>query len=233
LAPSYEVPHVTWTEKIVAVLLYVLPLAFIVFVVVGFIFLGIATPTEAAATGAASCFILSAVYKKLTWEMAKQSIASTVEITVMVFAILMGAIAFSQNLAYTGATKGLVELATGLPLPPIIIIITMQVAVLIMGALMEPSSIMMISLPIFMPVVSALGFDPVWFGTLILINTEMAVTSPPFGLTLFVMKGVAPPDTTIGDCYRAALPFLGCDLIVLTLILTFPTLALWLPGLMR
>jgi TRAP-type mannitol/chloroaromatic compound transport system permease large subunit len=98
---------------------------------------------------------------------------------------------------------------------------------------MENFSIMMVATPIFIPIVTALGFDPLWFGVMMLLNMEMATTSPRFGLTLFVMKGVAPPDTTMWDIYRAALPFLGCDLIVIGLMLFFPSISLWLPSLMR
>jgi len=108
----------------------------------------------------------------------------------------------------------------------------MQVVVLMMGMFMHVGAIIMITLPIFMPVVKVLGFDPVWFGVLMLINIEMATTSPPFGLALFVMRGVAPPDTTMGDIYRAALPFLYCDLIAMALIMTFPGLTGWLPKLL-
>ncbi len=98
---------------------------------------------------------------------------------------------------------------------------------------MSVIAIMMIILPTFVPVVIALGFDPVWFGAIMLLNIEMATTSPPFGMNLFVMKGVAPPDTTMGDIFRAALPFLGCDAVVMALMIAFPVLTLWLPGIMR
>lgn len=97
---------------------------------------------------------------------------------------------------------------------------------------MEVVAIMMITLPVFVPTIVVLGFDPVWFAVLILLNIEMAMTTPPFGINLFVMKGVAPRDTTMGDIYRAALPFLGCDLVAMALIIAFPAVALWLPGLM-
>ncbi len=109
----------------------------------------------------------------------------------------------------------------------------MQIILFFMGTFMDTFSIMMITIPIFMPIVNALGFDPLWFTTIMLLNMEMATTSPPFGLSLFVMKGVAPPDTTMGDVYRAALPFLGCDLLVMMLMLAFPPVVLWLPGMMR
>jgi TRAP-type C4-dicarboxylate transport system permease large subunit len=141
--------------------------------------------------------------------------------------------AFSQNLAMSGASQGLIEFATSLPLTPIFIFIAMQFIVLVMGMFMEPGSILMVAIPLFLPIVYALGFDPAWFAVVLLLNIEMAVTSPPFGLVLFVMKGIAPADTTIGDIYRGALPFLGCDLIVMVLLIAFPTIALWLPRLIR
>ena len=109
----------------------------------------------------------------------------------------------------------------------------MQAVVLFLGMFMSVVAIMMITLPVFVPVIIALGFDPVWFAVIFLLNIEMATTTPPYGLSLFVMKSVAPPDTTIGDVYRAALPFLYCDAIAMALIIAFPTVALWLPGLMR
>ena len=97
------------------------------------------------------------------------------------------------------------------------------------GCFMEQGSIVMIALPLFIPVVDALGFDPIWFAVIFLLNLEMATTTPPFGLSLFAMKGVASPDTTMGDIYKAALPFLYCDVIAMALIIAFPTIALWLP----
>ena len=111
--------------------------------------------------------------------------------------------------------------------------IIMMVLLMILGAFMDQISMMMITIPIFMPVIKALGFNPIWFGILMLINLEIAFTSPPFGLLLFVMKGVAPEGTSMGDIYRAAIPFIICDLVALTLILIFPALAIWLPSLMK
>jgi TRAP-type mannitol/chloroaromatic compound transport system permease large subunit len=102
-----------------------------------------------------------------------------------------------------------------------------------MGTFMEPLTIMMVTLPIYMPIITKLGFNPIWFGTIMLINMEMATTSPPFGLVLFVMKGVAPSDTTMGDIYKAGLPFLACDAVAMGLIIAFPALALYLPNLMK
>ncbi len=231
IAPAYDVTHVPITEKIMFAVRYILPLGFVIFMVIGVIMLGIATPSEAAATGALSCFILAAFYRGLNWEMVKKSVNGTIKITIMMFMIIAGSKAFSQILAFSGASSGLVDLAVGLPLAPIFILIAMQVVIMIMGMFMDILSIMMITVPLYMPIVYLLGFNPVWFGVIVLLNIEMATTSPPFGLTLFVMKGVAPPGTTMGDVYRAALPFLGLDLIAMVLIIAFPVIVLWLPGL--
>lgn len=233
LAPVYEAPQVSIKDNLKATLRYVLPTGVIIFLVIGLIFLGVVTPSEAAATGALGSIALVAWYRKLNWQVLKKSIAGTLNITVMVFMILVGAKAFTQILAYSGATTGLAAAALSIPLPPIFIIVSMQVIILFLGCFMEVVSIFMITLPIFIPVVTALGFDPVWFAALFLVNTEMALVTPPFGMSLFVMKGVAPPDTTMGDIYRAALPFLGLMAVAMALIIAFPKIALWLPGIMH
>lgn len=233
IAPTYEVTPTPLSEKLVATARYVLPQGIIIFMVIGVIFLGIATPSEAAATGAIGTIIVALLYRRLSWEVMKKATVGTLSVTGMLFLIIAGATAFSQILAYSGASAGLSALATGLPVAPIFIIMAMQVVILFLGAFMDVVSIMMITLPIFVPVVLSLGFNPVWFAIIFLINIEVAGISPPFGLSLFVMKGVATPGTTMGDIYRAALPFCGLSLIAMALIIAFPTLALWLPGLMR
>lgn len=233
LAPPYEVSAVPLSEKLKATSRDILPLGLIVFAVVGTIFLGIATPSEAAAAGAMSCFLLAFAKGKLSCGTANTSITNALQITVMVFMIFTGAQVYSQVLAYTGATRSLISVVTGMALPPLAVLLSMQLLLMLLGMFMEPMSIMMVTLPLFMPIVRTIGFDPVWFGVIMLLNMEMAVTSPPFGLGLFVMKGVAPDDTTMGDIYKAALPFLGCDLLVIISMIIFPQLVLWLPSLMR
>ncbi len=233
IAPTYAVIPPSFSDKFMSTVKYILPIGFIIFMVLGLIFLGIATPTEAAATGAIGTFILAAAYRRLNWQVASKAINGAIRVTVMIFMIIVGAYAFSQILAFSGATRGLVSATLSLPLAPILVFIAMQVVVLLMGMFMSVSAIIMISLPLFMPIILGLGFDPVWFAVVTLINIEMGTTSPPFGLSLFVMKGVAPPDTTMGDIYKAALPFLFCDAIAMVLIIAFPAIALWLPGVMR
>lgn len=232
IAPPYKIPPIPLLKKIKGTVLDIVPIAIIIFLVIGVIFMGIATPSEAAAMGALGAFVLAACYRCLNWKVIKSSILSTGRITVMLLTILLGAMAFSQLLAYTGCIRGLVELATTLPLPPIAILIGMQLVVLVLGCFMDEVAIMMMIIPVYMPIVYALGFNPIWFLILLLINLEMALTTPPFGLILFVVKGVAPPDTTIGHLYKAALPFLACDAIAIALIIAFPQIALWLPSVM-
>lgn len=232
LAPPYESPVIPLSEKLMAIVQHVLPLGFIVFLVIGLIFVGIATPSEAAATGAVGTFILALAHRQVSREMIKKVFLGTIRTTVMLFMIITAAVTFGQILAFSGASQGLVAFTVGLPVPPIFIIVAMQLLLLFMGFFMAPGSIIMITIPLFMPVVQALGFHPVWFGTIMLLNIEMSMTTPPFGLGLFVMKSVAPAGTTIADCYKAGLPFLACDAVVMALILVFPALALWLPKMM-
>lgn len=233
VAPSYEVRPIPILDKLLASVRYILPLGLVIFLVIGVIFLGVATPSEAAATGTLGTFILAFLYRGLNWNTVKKSFSGTLNISVMILMIFVGARAFSQILAFTGATRGLMDFATGLPLAPIVLIMVMQVVLLIMGMFMSIVAIMMITLPMFVPIVTAMGFDPVWFAAIYLLNMEMAGTTPPFGMNLFAMKGASPPDTTMGEIYRAALPFLYCDAIAMALLIAFPSIALWLPSLMR
>jgi len=219
LAPSYKVPHIPLSEKLILTAKHLLPIAFIIFMVLGLILLGVVTPSEAAATGALAAFILAGAYGRLSWEITKKSISSTIEITVMIFMIISGAKAFSQILAFSGSGVGMMDFAIHLPLSPIMLVIVMQAVLLILGMFMSVIAVMMITIPIMFPIIEALGFEPVWFGLLLLLNIEMASTSPPYGLNLYVMKGVAPPDTKMGDIFSAAIPFLICDLAVMALMI--------------
>ncbi|MDH5695861.1 MAG: TRAP transporter large permease subunit [Dehalococcoidia bacterium] len=233
LAPAYDITSPPLSERLRSFAQYVLPLVVIVFLVLGVIFLGIATPTEAAATGALGSLILAASYKRLNIEMLKKSLGATLEIVVMVFMIVAASKTYSSILAFTGASQGMVQFVVNQALPSLLILIAMQFVILVFGTFMEQVSIMMIVIPMYMPIIYALGFDPIWFAVLMLLNLEMALSTPPFGLLLFVMKGAAPPGTTLGDIIRAALPFLACDLIAMVILIAFPAIALFLPNLMK
>lgn len=230
LAPIYETARLSLVEKLRPSLQHVLPLGIIVFSVIGLMLLGIATPSEAAAFGALSTFILAAAYKSLNRKVLKETFVGTLSTTIMILMIFTGSAAFSQILAYSGATKGMVELAMTLPVSPIVLLIGTQIILLFMGMFMEQLSILMITLPIFMPLTAVFGWNPLWFGLMMLINMGIANLSPPFGVLLFVMKGVSTPGTTMGDIYRAAIPFVIMDFLVIALVMAFPQVALWLPG---
>jgi TRAP-type C4-dicarboxylate transport system permease large subunit len=150
----------------------------------------------------------------------------------MMLMIFASSATFSQVMAFAGITRGISNFVASLPVAPITIIICMMIVVLILGMIMEVVTIFMVTVPIFLPVVVALGFDPIWFGLLMLLNAEMALTTPPFGTSLFAVKAAAPPDTTMRDVYLSALPFLGCDLVVLIVLIAFPGVALWLPNML-
>lgn len=233
VAPPYRFSSVSWGARIMLSLKYVLPLFAIIFLVTGIIFVGIATPTEAAATGVIGAFLLTVCYRRLNWKMLVSAFSSTIQISGMMLLIITAAKTFSQVLAFSGASKGMIGFVLGADLPPMLVIIIMQITILFMGMFFDTVSIMMITIPVFFPIVKALGLDPLWFGVMFLLNIEMSVTTPPFGLSLYVMKGVAPKDTTMGDVIRAALPFLGLDVVIMALIMKFPALTLWLPAMMK
>jgi len=232
IAPSYAFTPAPLSKKLELTAKYILPLGLIVFLVTGVIFFGIATPTEAGATGALGSIILVACHGRLNWEVLKKSLIATLEVSVMVLIIIAGSKAFSRILSFSGATQGLIVLTTELALSPLAILAMMMVFTLILGCFMEVISVLMISIPMYLPIIAALGFDPLWFGVLLLLNAEMGPTTPPFGLSMFVMKAVAPPDTTMGDIYKAGIPYLACDVIVMVLMIAFPIIPLCLPNLM-
>ena len=232
LAPAYDVAHHTLAEKLSDFTKYVLPLGFIFFLVLGFIFLGIATPTEAASTGALGSIILACCYRKFSLTILQKSLKGTLKVSVMAFMIIAASQTYSSVQAYTGSTMGLVNLITDLEMSRLFVLIVMMVILMILGTFMEQVSMMMITIPIYMPVIQGLGFDPIWFAILMLLNLEMAMSTPPFGILLFVMKGSAPPGTKLGEICLAAAPFLVCDLIVMIILIAFPSIVLFLPKLM-
>ena len=233
IAPAYEVAHHSFAEKLVEFMKYVLPLGFIFVLVLGFIFIGIATPTEAASTGVLGSIILACCYKKFNYTVLRKSLTGTLKVSVMVFMIIAASKTYSSILAFTGATMGLVSLVDNVAMSRLVILIVMMLILIILGTFMEQVSMMMITIPIFMPVIQGLGYDPIWFAILMLLNLEMAMSTPPFGILLFVMKGSAPPDTRMGEICLAAAPFLVCDLIVMIILIAFPAVVLYLPGLMH
>lgn len=223
----------SWGEATRELTIYVLPLSVIMFCVVGVIFAGIATPTEAASLGSVASLVMAAAYRGLTVKSLFAALEGTAVITGTMLIIIASAIGFSQILAYSGASKGLLTFVIGMSVDPVIIILLMMLLVLILGCFMEQISIMLITLPIFVPILKMAGVDPLWFAVMMLINLETGLMTPPFGLLLFVMKGVAPPEVSMKHVYLAAMPYLVINGLVILTILWWPSLALYLPNLVR
>lgn len=228
LAPLYDMPKTSLSVKMCAAL-RILPIGVLFFLVVGTMLLGIATPTEASALGALGAFIVPCFYRRLQWRIINDAIMASGELIGMIFLIAMGSKCFSQLLGATGATDGMLDAVLGAKMPSWALIVIMQVVVLLMGMIMDNISIMMITLPIFMPILRAIGFDPLLFGVLFLLNIGVALLSPPFGLLIFVMKGVCPAEISLGTIYRIAIPWALMMLAAMGLVATFPQIALWLP----
>ena len=232
LAPTYNVAQIPLSEKIIYTVKYVLPLGLIIFLAMGLLLLGVVTATEAAAVGCLGSFFLAAVYRGLTWEVIRKSVFSSIEVSLMMFMIFTGSIAFSQILVFSGASQGLIKFTTGLQLDPFVLVIAMQVIILILGCFIDGVSILMLTVPIFMPILRTTNVNLVWVGLLTLMNIEVGTKTPPFGFLLFVMKGVAPPDTTMGEIYRSVWPFVAIECGVMALMMAFPYFVLVLPRLM-
>ncbi len=231
-APAYDVPPMSMMERIKLVSTNILPMGLVVVMVIGCIIGGLATPTEAAAVGVAGVMVLAAIFRVLTFESIKTTLDGTIRVSAMVFLILMNSTVFSQMLAFSGASKGLIEWVTAFDLHRLQILFLMFVVLIVLGMFMDATSMMLITVPIFFPLAHALGFDLIWYGLFVLITIEMAGTTPPFGLLLYVMLGVAPKGVTLFEVAKAAFPFLVCDAILILLLVVWPGMALWLPNLM-
>ena len=232
-APEYSVEPSTAKEIILSLIINVLPMGFIVFCVIGLILLGVATPTEAAGFGAFGVVILATLFRVLTWDVLVKSFAGSLRVTAMVLLIILASTTFSQLLAFTGASAGLIEWATKVDLAPLIVLLIMFGVLLILGMFMDQVSMMLLTVPIFFPLAETFQFDLIWFALIMLLALEISLTTPPFGLLLFVMVAVAPKGTTLWQVAKAAAPYICCALIVLVLLIIFPDLALYLPSLMN
>ncbi len=232
-APPYEIKKHSLAEKIRLLFRDVIPMIGLMVMIVAMMINGIITPSEAAAFGALGVLLLAILYRCLTWQAIQASIKGALRVTLMAYLIVFGSATFSQLLAFSGASRGLIHWATSFDLEPIYMLIVMFCVLLILGMFMEQISMMLLTVPIFFPLALSLGFDPIWFGLIMLLALEISFTTPPFGLLLFVMKGVAPSDTTMRDIYVAAIPFIMCSLLLVALLIIFPPIALWLPSLGR
>ncbi|MEQ8344913.1 MAG: TRAP transporter large permease [Sneathiellaceae bacterium] len=231
-APAYELAPVPLAEKLRMAVVNIGPMAMVVVIVIAFMLLGWATPSEAAAVGVIGVLVLALLYRALTWEALVKSVTGALRVTSMAFLIIFGSATFSQLLSWSGASSGLIGWITGYDMAPLVMLLAMFGILLILGMFMDQLSMMLLTIPIFYPLATLqLGFDPIWFGVIVLLALEISFTTPPFGLLLFVMKGVAPKGTTMTEIYVAAMPFMACAMLLVALLIVEPQIALWLPNL--
>jgi len=231
LAPALpKEERASWGEKLRAVRAVLLPIGVVV-MVLGSIMGGITTPTEAAAMGVLGALISAAVYGELKWPVMQEAAIRTFKLTGMIMWILFAAHAFSAAYQSMGAQALIEGLMAMIPGGPWGIIISMMLITFLLGMVLDPVGIMMITLPVFIPIVQSLGFDPIWFGILFVINMEIGYMTPPFGFNLFYLKGVVPPSISMNDIYKSIIPFVLVEIVGLALIMIFPEIATYLPDL--
>ncbi|MGO1657839.1 MAG: TRAP transporter large permease [Marinobacter sp.] len=219
----------TWPEKFQALKSVILPIG-VVFMVLGSIIGGITTPTEAAAMGVLGSLISAAVYRQFKWSILQEAAIRTFKLTGMIMWILFAAHAFSAAYQSMGAQDLIEGLMQHIPGGSWGIIIAMMIIVFVLAMVLDPVGIMLITLPVFIPIVKSLGFDPIWFGILFVINMEIGYKTPPFGFNLFYLKGVVPPGITMKDIYTSVVPFVMIEILAIGIIMVFPEIATWLPG---
>jgi tripartite ATP-independent transporter DctM subunit len=229
--PIPKEERASWALKIASLREVILPVLLII-AVLGSIFFGLATPTEAGAVGALGTVVCAAIYRKLTWENFRSTCWDCARVTAMGLWIFLGSRCFSTIYYSVGAPAMVENALLGLPGGAWTIMIAIQLIWIVLGCLLDPWGIIMITGPVFVPVIQHLGFDTVWFGILFIVNMEMSYLTPPFGMNLFYLKAVVPANVTMGDIIHSIWPFVGCQLLTLVLVMVFPALAMWLPSLM-
>ncbi len=228
LAPK-TTGDITRKQRMSALKEIILP-AMLIFLVLGAIFFGIATPSEAAGVGASGSFLICIIYRKLTLKVLLDSCLETMKISGMALWILIAASLFGVVYTMAGAQSLVMEMVQSVQVNRWIILAAMQVILLIFGAFMDDYAIITICAPIFIPIARYLGFDPIWFSIIFILNMQVAYLTPPFGWALILMKGVAPPEISTQEIWRSIPPFVAIQLLMLILTMIFPQLALWLPN---
>jgi tripartite ATP-independent transporter DctM subunit len=229
--PSKEELEMPIREKLALLKELALP-GLVAFSVLGSLYFGIATPTEAAGVGVAGAAIAAAINRKLTWRGIGQAVSDTTRVTAMLYWLFFGSSALIGVYTLAGGTKLIQEVMTSLPIGPLGVVILIQVIWIILGCFIDWIGILLLTAPIFVPIVSALGFDLVWLGALFCINMQISYISPPFGPAAFYLKGVTPSDITLNQIFNSVWPYLGLQFLALALVIAFPQIALWLPSTM-
>ena len=223
-------PVYSWTERLSA-LTKLMPTAIIFIIVLGGIYGGVFTPTEASAIGAVGVLAVALVMRRVTVKRLKESLWQTGEISAMIYAILIGGVMFSRLLVQTDVTPALVNYIASLEVGPYTVIFLFSIMFLLLGAVLDTFGMLILTLPLVFPICRNLGFDPVWFGIYMTVMMEIAMLTPPIGLNVFVMQRVTP-EVPLSEIFRGVLPFVIICLVLVVLIVAFPQLALWLPSTM-
>ncbi|MDW7674763.1 MAG: TRAP transporter large permease subunit [Bacillota bacterium] len=227
-----EANKYSFQEKMSMALKSILPTLGLIIAVLGSILLGLATPTEAAAIGVVGAFIIAIAHRRFSWTMIKESCFATMKTTAMIMWIILGASMFTSVFLGLGGGKAVSQLVLGLDMGPWFILSIILLIILIMGMFIDSYGVLLIGVPIFTPIVYALGFDPVWFGIMFAIMIQASYISPPFAYAVFYLRGVTPPDkVSTAELYRATLPFLVLQIIALIILSVFPQIITWLPSL--
>lgn len=226
-APPEET-QIPFLQKLALAKGLILPVLIII-MVLGSIYAGLATPTEAGAVGSIGAFLSAMVYRKFNWKMVKESTYQTIEATCMMAWLAFGSLSLVSVYGLAGGTEFIKTIMLALPVSPLGIIVVMMLIIIFLGMIIDWLGILFLTIPLFIPIVIALGFDPVWFGVLFVMNIQMAYMSPPFGQGMFYVKGVAPPEISMLDIVKSVWPFMGIQFGALMLVIFFPQIALWLP----
>lgn len=224
-------PPVSWKERLVS-LRDASPVLSLVVFILGGMYSGVFTPTEVAGCAAFLALLMSIAFRQLSWTNLRQALLRTVQVTTFILFIIIGARMFGYFLTYLGVPQGLTAALVGLQVSPLAILVLIMAFLVVLGMFLDPASILVLTIPILFPVLSALGFDPIWFGILLVMNMEMGNLTPPVGLNLFVLKSVSPPEVTLGDVIWGSAPFTALLAVGVALVIAFPQLALWLPSTM-
>ena len=223
VAPAVEIDEsITKAQNIKKALISIIPPLVLIILVLGSIFAGIATPTESASVGSVGAMLLALGYGKLNIKMIQESSLGTIKITAMVFAILIGATAFSMVFVYSGADDLTAQFMTHLPGAKWGFLILSMLAIMFLGFFIDFIEISYIVVPILLPIAHTIGLNPLWFAILIALNLQTSFLTPPFGFSLFYLKGVAPPNVRTTDIYKGVIPFITLQILVLASVVIFP-----------
>jgi len=227
LAPPAEA--VTWRERF-ASLKGTWSIIVLFIIVMGGIYIGFVTPTEAAAVGAAGAWLLGFASRRLDKEKCRLALLETVKTTAGIFALVLGAKLFVGFVALTGVAGALTEWATSLDVAPIWILVSLSMIYIVLGTFMDPIGMMLLTLPVVTPVISALGYDLIWFGVIMVKFLEIGLITPPVGLNVYILKGVVGDSIPLETIFKGILWFLAMDIVTLAILIAWPEISLWLPS---